>query len=655
MESETAERPIEAAGFQRVGGIAAFIALLAAVYVKLAPLEFTMPGYGLDQSWMAVLGEAPVHGWRLGRDIIFTSGPLSAIYTHWFQPDRLGAYLAAYFVLVVTFAGLITVLAWRSGRLAAAFLVALGIVFYPFPDAVFVAYPLLTSLVILSRQTGTLNRTAIASGLFCCALVTLAKFLVAPAAIAAFILCDAAALMRRRWPVYTAAYVLLCFGLFAVSEGPGSFLPYVFSSFNLASGYADAMSLDRAEQELIAFLVVAAVLLAAFMWMEAQSADHSRIGRWIAAIRWLVVAAYLFVMFKEGFIRHDEHSLHAWPGLVIAALVYPLSFRNPGVVPTHVCLAVAVWSIAAIPIVNPPSLVHVTSLPSRIEQQFVLAADFISNPKQQIAEWRRAKEEAWARVRAVQELPHVSGSVDVIPSIQSSVLAYGLDYRPRYHFQEYQTFTRYLIESNRRSLVDRGPDYLLFQPGSIDGRFPAAEGPLWPDILANYAPVSDDGKLLLLRRRESPLNNLLRAETSQTISFGDRIAIPAGAQFMRVKIDKTLFGRLVDVLFRPPIVWMRVALADGTEWRARIVPAIAREGFLLRPLIVTSRDFWCLAAGHTDVLFPPVVRISFETSGLGRSAYVPQLQLSLSSLSLETLEQASAGSPENGCRARSTG
>jgi hypothetical protein len=648
VEAEAAERPIDAPRFQRLFGIAAFVALLAAVYVRLAPLEFSMPDYGLDQSWVAVLGEASAHGWRFGRDIIFTSGPLAAIYTRWFQPDRLGAYLAANLVLIVTFASLVTVVAWRSGRLAAAFLAALGIILYPFRDAIFVVYPLLTSLAILSPQRGTLDRRAAAFGLFCCALATLAKFLVAPAAIATFILCDVASLIRRSLPVCTATYVLLCFGLFAVSEGPGSFLSYVFSSFNIASGYPAGMSLDRADQEVIAFLVAAAVLLAAFASMEARSVRRSGIPRSIAAIRWLVAAAYVFTMFKHGFVRHDGHSLGAWSGLIIAALVYPLSFRDAGPVPTHVSFAVATWSIVAIPIVDAPSLSLLTSLPAHIERQFALAASLMSDPRKQVAAWQRAKEEAWARVRAVQELPHIDGGVDVIPSIQSSLLAHGLDYRPRYHFQEYQTFTPHLIEANRRTLIEHGPDFLLFAPTSIDGRFPAAEGPLWPDILSTFAPVSDDGKLLLMRRRETPLGNLLRAETSQTVSFGDGVTIPAGALFVRVKIDKTLFGRLVDILFRAPLVWMRVVLADGTEWRGRIIPAIAREGFLVSPLVVSSRDFWRLAAGRTDVLLPPIKRISFETSGFGRYVYAAELEVSLSSLSLDVLAQASGKSRESG-------
>src|SRR5262249_5523994 len=247
------------------------------------------------------------------------------------------------------------------------------------------------------------------------------------------------------------------------------------------------------------------------------------------------------------------------------------------------------------------------------------------------------------------ELPEMSGSVDVIPSMQASILARGLDYRPRYHFQEYQTFTRHLIEANRRSLIDHGPEFLLFAPESIDSRFPVAEGPLWPDILAAFTPVSDDGRLLLMRRREMPLGNLLRAETSRTIAFGEELTIPAGPQFVRMNIEKTLFGRLVDAVFRPPLVWMRVTLANGASWRSRIIPGIAREGFLLSPVIATSRDFCRLAAERTDVMLPPAKQISIETSALGRYVYAAPLQVSFSSLSLDLLQQAAVDRLDDKC------
>jgi hypothetical protein len=81
--------------FRPVLGGLVFVANLAAAYVGLTPPAFEMPGYGLDPSWVAVLGEAPVRDWQFGRDLIFSGEPLSAIYTRWFAPGYFGGYLAA--------------------------------------------------------------------------------------------------------------------------------------------------------------------------------------------------------------------------------------------------------------------------------------------------------------------------------------------------------------------------------------------------------------------------------------------------------------------------------------------------------------------------------------------------------------------------------
>jgi len=44
-------------------------------------------------------------------------------------------------------------------------------------------------------------------------------------------------------------------------------------------------------------------------------------------------------------------------------------------------------------------------------------------------------------------------------------------------------------------------------PGSIDGRHPAtAEGAIWPDLLARYAPEDIIDGAALLKKRERPID-----------------------------------------------------------------------------------------------------------------------------------------------------
>jgi hypothetical protein len=271
----TAEFPLSRArGFRLTLAALVFLANLAAIYAAFAPLDFRMPDYGLDHSWVAVLGEASAHGWRFGRDIIFTSGPLSSVYTHWFQLDHLGRDLAANIALIAVFSLLVTTVAWRNCRIATGFLFA-SVCLFIVRDGILVACPLLVSLVVLLPDQGISEKTSAALGVFCSALLTLAKFLIAPVAIVTFILCDIAAIARRRWPVYTLAYLLLCFGLFAWLEGRDSFLPYVFGSIDFASGYSEAMDLNGPGGELLTFLAAAAVLLGLSVWLKSEHYPRS--------------------------------------------------------------------------------------------------------------------------------------------------------------------------------------------------------------------------------------------------------------------------------------------------------------------------------------------------------------------------------------------
>src|SRR5262249_4425876 len=153
-------------------GVLLFVANSAAVYIVLAPLDFRMPAYGSDPSWVAVLGEASTHGWRFGRDIVFSGGPLSSLYTHWFELDHIDRYLSANDALIVTFALSVTTLAWRNRRIVAGFLLAAGVssCFLAGRDAILVLYPLLVSLVVLSPHWGVLEKASAASGVFCAAL-----------------------------------------------------------------------------------------------------------------------------------------------------------------------------------------------------------------------------------------------------------------------------------------------------------------------------------------------------------------------------------------------------------------------------------------------------------------------------------------------------
>jgi hypothetical protein len=633
-----------------------FFLALSGFYVAFAPLDFLMPRYGLDGSWEVVLGEATARGLKFGEDIIFTGGPLSSVYTRYFRADFFSAQLLIGALCIGTSALLITILALQNSNLSAGFTAA-GCMFAVLAsnDAIFIAFPMLTALAALRAERSVMEQAGLAAGILCSAISTLAKFSVFPMAVVAFLLVDLIRLGRRRWPFYLGSYLLITFMLFAWLEGPTRFLPFISGSLSVSAGYTEAMFVAGPGRELVAFFLAILVLLVATALSEFRAVVKGSLTWSVAVARWLIVATYLFVTFKAGFVRHDAHSIIAWSGLGVAALTYfiiaPYTVAARGVfLRSSVRLIFPLIAVLALLVAVPffwsfhtresPSVL-VGVLATRVQQ----ARTFFANPTRTIEVWKHEKDAAWARVRDAKALPMLDGTVDVIPSLQSSVLAHGLNYVPRFTIQEYTTYNRRLIEANRRSLIERGPRYLLFQPGSIDGRHPAmAEGPIWPDIIRYYEPYSLDGDLLTLRRRLKPIEELLGHASIETVAFGQDIALPdtEEPQFLRAKIEKTWLAKFVEVVFKPPVVSVRLTYADGKQQRYRIVPAIAEAGFIISPLVARSSDFLLLASGNSSLL-ARVSSMSFETNWLGRFLFGSSFELTHQPLSLTVLRQQQSG------------
>ena len=85
--------------------------------------------------------------------------------------------------------------------------------------------------------------------------------------------------------------------------------------------------------ELIGFLFASALFFILILGFETAAVRVRALSPSVALARVTVLAAYVFIAWKAGFVRHDLHSLNAWHGLIIAAMTYALiAPRVPGVV-----------------------------------------------------------------------------------------------------------------------------------------------------------------------------------------------------------------------------------------------------------------------------------------------------------------------------------
>ena len=181
------------------------------------------------------------------------------------------------------------------------------------------------------------------------------------------------------------------------------------------------------------------------------------------------------------------------------------------------------------------------------------------------------------------------GTIDVLSMGQFVLLAHDVSWRPRPIFQPYQATSSYLQDLNAEALRLHGADTLLADIWSIDERFPMLDqGRSLLAILEQYDVEREPGEYLVLRRRMVPRALRLEPIATETVRRGQRLSIGRGgavAVWATIDVRPSLLGRFAGFVFRLPPVYLDVELTSGDIGRYRLVPEMARSGFLLSPLV----------------------------------------------------------------------
>jgi hypothetical protein len=184
---------------------------------------------------------------------------------------------------------------------------------------------------------------------------------------------------------------------------------------------------------------------------------------------------------------------------------------------------------------------------------------------------------------------------------QAVIFAHGLPYRPRPVFQSYSAYTPQLEELNRRHVAGpNNPDYILFDVAHIDNRFPALEdGRSWPELLTRYEPAfsaftSRLSQYLILKKRPAPLEYSLEPISEHQVQWGRTVTLESLSDepiWAEIDVRPNLPGRLMNLLYKPGLIRLVVRTGDGRLCTYRLIPGMARSGFLLSPVIRTRQEF----------------------------------------------------------------
>ena len=296
------------------------------------------------------------------------------------------------------------------------------------------------------------------------------------------------------------------------------------------------------------------------------------------------------LVWKHSFIRADGHVLALF-SIAPMLSIYGVEFLKLPVWWRSTYILTIIFSGTAIFLVNPGMISNPIDLISQ-------------NLKSQIGgghSFNEAKESGMGCNQKMQELHNALGDsmVDVISYEQGDAINAGLNYRCRPVPQSYSAYTPLLLEKNAdfyRSLSS--PDAVLFKLQTIDARVPMMDDSLvLKELLLHYRYSREVGGFALFTKIKpqtcSATEKPLFVDFNKEVHLWEDIPLPISSGAIWIKINARLswIGRIRSMFFQTPNLCIAVKDTMGTEDHFRVVPEMAKTGFLLSPWITSTKEF----------------------------------------------------------------
>ena len=581
-------------------------ALFLLVFLATFALKRTQSGASiaqeasrLDVSWQLVLEYAARHGFQFGRDLVFTYGPLGYL----FADAGLGLMVGERIVFALFWSG---TLAWSvvglAGRLSGAvrylFLAWILIVCTVTGADIFAFLIIGYCGLLLQKERLTTASLASIAPLVLLSLIKFSFFIAAAAALSISV----ALQLRRRGFIPALLICALFCGAFlltwlALGQQTSNLIPWVRGSLEIASGYSKAMSRPAFSPT----LVLSSLSGLIFLWSVFSRVRSER--RSVANLAGLLlICALTFLAWKQGFVRAHDHALSF-------LLFQPIALAMLCALPSEPARAAAPRPnlrarFFAVTLLCFPAAVLETK--GEVLQRLIYWPGERVGAAGQIGKLLTGGGAecfpvpgAARHLEQKLDLPTTralvgTASVDVLNFQQWAPLLNDLNYRPRPVIQGYSAYTPYLQELNRAAFAQgKGPEFLLVNVETIDERYPTLDdAPLIPLVLRHYLPVSKEKDFLVLKKTAAPAPVRFQQIHEESVGFDsvlDLTRFNDKVLVLQVEMNPTWWGRVMTLLYHAPIVSMEL-LCEGEKSRSRMVPSMARHGFLLNPLIMHNED-----------------------------------------------------------------
>lgn len=603
-----------------------YVVLALFMLLYLMPVNTVMPSSGLDPSWSNVINYAFINDMSFGKDLVFTYGPLGSFrfpgYVYAESSYYTAIVLSVFIALIVaTSLFMITRKINLLGKTLGIIAIFTGLI----NDGLFFWYliPILFVIITFEKDNEKIYKTLSFLLLAVLSFSVLIKFSHFPTAILSVLFVDGYFYykFKQKIPLYTLLFFAFMIVFYTLSgQNIFDFYDYFVGSFNTLSGYSEAMNIFGPSSMIYIFL---ALFIGMYILLLKVFYDNRSLKLFLVS---LTASLVLFMAFKQGFVRHDGHAITAFAGMAFVFglfyLYYYEYFKNNiyKFIANSLLILSIIFSFTIVgfykinTILAPYIIDKINSgLPTKEvfksinRDKFVLVSqmtnfhDFYYKIKDfhkifdsnRIVELNQEYKNSMNSIKEKIDLSGISGTVDIYPWDQSYIIANELKYQPRPLFQSYSVYTPKLIENNIEFLrSEKAPDNILFQIKEIDERLPSTmEGASWIEILKRYETVGLKNNFLHMKKRITP--RVINFKNTQTINskFNEIVNTPYDNAFVKIKFKKSLFGSIINTLFKSPILWIKLEFSDGSTIQKRIIPQISSSGFILTPYIDNIYDF----------------------------------------------------------------
>lgn len=621
----------------------AVLRLLGGAFCVLYVFSRFIPTHSLDEypmvdslenSWTQALHVAFLNRFQFGTEFVFTYGPWGFL-ARGYHPETFLIATGAWFV----FTWIFLFCAWRVAKSISANWLPAGL--WLMAVAMLMSIP--AGEDINTRITGwcvllllmhffvescpfTLPQALLAVSLGWMSLIKFSGFaecLVVVAAIALDVV-----LRQRKFPWIVAAWAGGLVAFWVLAGQKISLLPAFFHhSWLVTGGYTEAMFLPERNGHWQAGVYVG---LALWFCVIAFKSARTRLN----IFGWLPVAAFaalLFINFKLGYVRSGwQHECTSALVLVLMALAgfalkIPSNCKYGHKLSAGLLVVSIIFSATVFGRWFPGEGLLLQSASSfRPANIFAPVAVFTSDFL------RTRYEQHLARERSDCPLPRLEGTVDLYSYDQNLLFAHGLKYRPRPVIQSYSAYTPELAEMNAAHLrTPNAATNILFAIQPIDGRLPALDDALsWPELLARYEIVGTNGSFLRLKRSPVARTTRLTLVEESTFQMGTKYRLPPvddNAVWVTIDVRPGVLGWMAATFYKPPQLKLILTFQDESAREFRLIPGMARSGFLLSPCVMETSDFATLMKGAAASLpagkTVKAIAVTADNASVGGAGY----------------------------------